>query len=168
MSVSFFLHVKADLHVYLVPIRAIPAGPSRGAAVILNNRLPAVKSLNHEPRLWMQVSGIVRRHEYERRRTNQPFRPRLTTYSLYLADLVEGYAVLAEETAMCYKVPLETVRREYHIVFFGRRARRADKGRKRYWARRERCPGNIADIKLTSRKNMGEELEKGRKLRRVF
>ena len=43
-------------------------------------------------------------------RTHQTFHSWLTTYSLDFANLIEGYAVLVEETPVCDKIPLETVR----------------------------------------------------------
>ena len=44
-------------------------------------------------------------------RTHQTFRSWLTTYSVDFANLIEGYAILAEETPVRDKIPLETVRR---------------------------------------------------------
>jgi hypothetical protein len=55
-------------------------------------------------------SQSPRCHEDEQNRTHQSFRPRLSAYSLYFTDVIEGYAILAEETAMCDKIPLDTVR----------------------------------------------------------
>jgi hypothetical protein len=53
---------------------------------------------------------IARSHGKEEKRTHQTFRPRLTTYSIYFTDLIEGYAILAEKTAMCDKISLDTFR----------------------------------------------------------
>ena len=52
--------LKFDLHVYLVPIQGIPAGPSKGAAVLLSIRPPTMKGKKLEPRLRMRVSRITR------------------------------------------------------------------------------------------------------------
>jgi len=46
-----FLHINADLRVYLVPIQVIPVGPSKGAVVLLSIQPPTVKSLKHRLRL---------------------------------------------------------------------------------------------------------------------
>ena len=42
---------KFDLRVYLVPVQVLPAGPSRGAAVLLSTRFPMMNGLECEPRL---------------------------------------------------------------------------------------------------------------------
>jgi hypothetical protein len=46
-----FLHIKVNLRVYLVPIQVIPAGPSKGAVVLLSIQPPTVNSLKHRLRL---------------------------------------------------------------------------------------------------------------------
>jgi hypothetical protein len=46
-----FLHIKADLRVYLVPIQVIPVGPSKGAVVLLSIQPPTVKSSKYRLRL---------------------------------------------------------------------------------------------------------------------
>jgi len=53
---------------------------------------------------------IERSDEQEQKRTHQAFRSRLTTYSIYFTDLIESYAILAEKTAMCDKISLDTFR----------------------------------------------------------
>lgn len=126
-----FLHINVDLRVYLVPIQVIPVGPSKGAMVQLSIQPPTVKSLKQQTSP-VNVIHIARSHEHEQEHTHQPFRPRLTTYSIYFMDLIEGYAVLAEKTAMCDKISLDTFRGEDHILRFGRRPRCADKGSKRH------------------------------------
>jgi hypothetical protein len=80
----------------------------------------------------MNAGQIARCHENEQKRTHQTFRPRLTTYSLYFTDVIEGYAILAEETAVCDKIPLHTIRRKDRVLRFGRGPRCTDKGSKWY------------------------------------
>jgi len=104
-----FLHIKVDLRVYLVPIQVNPVGPSKEAVVLLSIRSPTVKSFKHRLRLSNAVQ-IARGSQTETKRTHQTFRPRLTTYSIDFTDFIEGYAILAEKTAMCDKISLDTFR----------------------------------------------------------
>ena len=108
VSITFLL-IKFDLRVYLVPVQVIPVGPSKGAVVLLSIEPPTVKSLKHRLRLRMPFKSRGS-HEREQKRTHQTFRPRLTTYSIYFTDLVQGYAILAKKTAMCDEISLDTFR----------------------------------------------------------
>ena len=42
---------KVDLHVYLVPIPGFPAGPSKGATLLVSTQPPRAKGKMGEPRL---------------------------------------------------------------------------------------------------------------------
>jgi hypothetical protein len=58
VRIKIFL-ARVNLRVYLAPIQVIPAGPSRGAMVLLSIQPVISKDSKREPRLAVQMSQIV-------------------------------------------------------------------------------------------------------------